>query len=116
MWGFILLNALFMKYSLHCDHLELSEWDKEQLIEKLGRIDKFVDEAHMLDVVFKHSTHHQTGDVVTCTLNLEQGKRVFHASRASSTAQTALDEALHALRQELEHAHGKRETKARRAS
>ena len=97
-----------MKYSIRYDHIELSQWDLEQMEKKLERLEKRVREPHMLDITFSHSTHHQNGRVVGCRFTLEQGKSLFHVERVAESVQTALDQSIEALLAELEHAYGKR--------
>lgn len=97
-----------IKYSVRYDHIELSAWDQEQVEKKLGRLDKRVQDPHMLDITFAHSTHHLNGPVVECKLTLEQGKKVFYAAREAESVQSSLDRSLEALLAELEHTYGKR--------
>jgi ribosomal subunit interface protein len=96
-----------MKYSLRTEHITLSDLDREQLDKKLSRLNKHLLEHHMIDISILHDTHHQKGNTVTCVINIEQGKKVFHAERTHSTIQNALDEALAAVARELKKEHDK---------
>lgn len=96
-----------MKYSLSTDHIIVTETDRAQIDKKLIKLEKLVHEPFNMDIRIRHDTHHQKGQVVTCIVNLEQGKRVFHTERSASSIQTAIDEAVAALRQELHRAYKK---------
>ena len=98
-----------IKFSVRYDHITLSDWDQGQLVKKLQRLEKRVQEPHMLDITFTHSTHHLNGQVVGCKMALEQGKNIFYAAREAESVQTALDQCLEAMVAELEHNYGKRE-------
>lgn len=96
-----------MKYNLRTEHLELSDLDHEQIDEKLDRLQKHLEPPFVIDVTLQHDTHHRHGAVVTCTINVEHGKKVFHAERSDNTVQNALDEAVNTLQKELGRAHDK---------
>ncbi len=96
-----------MNYSLSSDHITIPETDKELIDKKLMKLEKLVNEPYMMTVRFRHDTHHKKGDVVTCLINIEQGRRVFHAERSEDSIQTSLDEVIDALKSELSKAHRK---------
>jgi ribosomal subunit interface protein len=96
-----------MKYSLHAERLTLSATDRQQLDAKLARLRKHLNPPFMIDVVFRHDPHHLKGAVITCAINIKQGKKVFHTERAGQSALTALDQSLAALRRELKKEHDK---------
>ncbi|MFA6700989.1 MAG: ribosome-associated translation inhibitor RaiA [Thiomicrospira sp.] len=91
-----------MQYSLHIENFQLSDADRDLLDKKLERLEKRLQTPYTTDVHFSHDTHHNRGDTVRCTINIEQGKKLLHAERTRETAQDALDEVLEALGKELE--------------
>ncbi len=97
-----------MKYSLSMEHLTVTETDQAMIDKKLTKLEKLVNEPYTMDLRLLHDTHHRNGQVVTCIINLEQGKRVFHAERSSQSIQTSLDEVITAIRHELQKAYKKR--------
>jgi ribosomal subunit interface protein len=97
-----------MKYSLSTDHITVTPTDQELIDKKLVKLEKLVHEPYTMDLRLTHDTHHLKGEVVTCIINIQQGKRVFHAERSSESIQTSLDEVVTALRHELEKAYKKR--------
>lgn len=90
-----------MKYSLTAQHIELTEADVALLDKKLERMEKYLRPPFHTDVVLRHDTHHRTGDAVVCTINIEQGKTVWHAQRQGESIQEALDEVIAVLKREL---------------
>jgi ribosomal subunit interface protein len=96
-----------MKYNLSTEHLTVTSVDQELIDKKLLKLEKLVHEPYTMDIRLVHDTHHRHGQVVTCTVNIAQGKRVFHAERESESIQTSLDEVITALRHELQKAYKK---------
>lgn len=97
-----------MRYNLRLDHMELSDFDREQLDKKMDVLHKHLRPPYITDVTFLHSTHHLNGDeAVTCIINIENGKTVYHADRSGPDAQRALDRTLEAMERELRRAHEK---------
>ncbi len=94
-----------MLYNLHCQHIELSDLERDELDKKINRLTRHVTLPYTLDVTLQHDTHHLKGDVITCRMNINQGKKVFHAERVGSTIADTVDEVLDALKSELEKAH-----------
>jgi len=94
-----------MKYALSTDHITITETDQELLDKKLVKLEKLVNDPYTMTIRFKHDTHHQHGDVVTCLINISQGKRTFHAERSEDSIQTSFDETIDAIRSELKKAH-----------
>lgn len=90
-----------MQYTFHSENIKLSETDETLLQKKLERLEKHVQTPYQTDVHILANKHHLKGDVITCSINIEQGQRVFHAERTSDTIQNALDETLDALQQEI---------------
>lgn len=90
-----------MQYRLDTQNIDLSETDKELMSKKIDRLEKYVETPYVMDVRFVRNTHHQSGDVFKCIINLEHKKDVMHAERDGENVQIALDEALEALQQEL---------------
>lgn len=97
-----------MKYNLSTEHFSITEADQKLIDKKLVKLEKVVHEPFTMDIRVVHDTHHRNGQVVTCRINISQGKRVFHAERSTDSLQTSLDEVIDALRQELKKAHKKR--------
>lgn len=97
-----------MKHSLRVEHIELSQSDKEQLESKLSRLEKHLVAPYVTDVTISHDTHHTKGDVISCTIIIEQGKHVFRAERNAETVQNAIDESLAAMQSELRSSHDRR--------
>jgi ribosomal subunit interface protein len=100
-------NCVTVKYSLNVEHIELTELDRRLLDEKLDRLEKYMQPPFTTDVRLVHDTHHEKGQVVTCTINIEQGSKVFHAERTGESIQDALDQAIDALSSELKKQHDK---------
>lgn len=92
-----------MKYSIQLDKIDVSDNDRQMISEKIERLSTYVIVPYMIDLKFAGDAHHAKGDVVTCVMNIEQGKRVFHAERKSDTVQTSLDLVIAALSRELAH-------------
>lgn len=86
----------------------MGDEDRAMMDKKLSRLKKHLLPPYTMDVRCTHSTHHAKGDVVDCTVNIEQSGKVFHAQRSSSTIQDALDEVIEALEKELGKEHDKR--------
>jgi ribosomal subunit interface protein len=97
-----------MKYSLSLEHVTLGDEDQVMMDKKLSRLRKHLLPPYTIDVRCTRSTHHNKGDVMTCTVNIEQGGHVFHAQREADTIQDALDEVIAALEKELSRDHDKR--------
>ncbi|HLC49365.1 MAG TPA: HPF/RaiA family ribosome-associated protein [Candidatus Andersenbacteria bacterium] len=97
-----------MKHSLRVEHIELSETDKEQLESKLGKLEKHLALPYVTDVTISHDTHHTHGNVVRCTIVIEQGKHLYRAERSAETVQNAIDESVSALQSELRSSHDRR--------
>lgn len=94
-----------MKYALQTTHLELSEADRVLLDKKVNRLDKLLKPPYTTTIRLQHDTHHTKGNVITCTINIDHGKHVFHAERVAGSVQDALDEVIEALQQELKKNH-----------
>ncbi len=97
-----------MKHSLRLEHIEISDIDREQLESKLNRLEKHVAIPYITDVLIAHDTHHTNGNVVRCTIIIEQGKHVYRAERSESTVQNAIDKSIAAIKSELDSAHDRR--------
>lgn len=97
----------FMKYSLRTEHLTLTDFDQQQLEKKLNRLGKHLLPPFVIDISLLHDTHHQRGPVVTCIINIEQGRKVFHADRSAESIQDAIDRSLQAVAKELRKEHSK---------
>lgn len=97
-----------MKYNLSTEHLELSQMEKNQIDEKLERLERHLFPPFTTSVRFTHDTHHKSGQVITCTVNIKSGKKVFHAERTSQTVLDALDEVIGAIKNELEKEHSRK--------
>lgn len=96
-----------MQYSLVTKHLTISELDQQQMEEKLNRLEKLLLVPYHMAIALEHDMHHRKGEVVHCRLNLTQRKKTFYAERSAESMQKALDEAISALRHELEKFHSK---------
>jgi len=97
-----------MKHSLRLEHIELNEGDKEQLESKLTKLEKHLETPYVTDITISHDTHHIHGNVVRCTIVIEQGKHVYRAERSEETIQNAIDAAVSALQSELRTSHERR--------
>lgn len=97
-----------MKHSLRLEHIEISDIDREQLEEKLSRLEKHLLPPYVTDVTISHDTHHTSGDVVRCTILIEQGKHVFRAERSRDSVQNAIDDSIGAIKSELLSSHDRR--------
>jgi ribosomal subunit interface protein len=96
-----------MQYSLTTQHLELSELDRQQLDEKLARLDKFITTPATVALVVRRDTHHRQGNIVTCTITVDMDRHRIHTERTASSVQDTFDEAIGALKQELVKHHDK---------
>ncbi len=90
-----------MKYNISKTGLELTEIDLELIQKKCQQLDKLADEHGIADIRFQRGNHHIKGKVVTCALNVSQGKEVLHAERHGENVQDVFDAALTALKQQL---------------
>ncbi len=96
-----------MQYQLRTEHIELTSSDQEQLDKKLDRLHKHLKPPYITDITFIRDTHHRTGNIITCIINVQQGKDMYHAERSNGDIQTALDQALKAIGQEMKNNHDK---------
>lgn len=96
---------MYMKFNLRNQYISPTDSDLAQMQEKLDRLDKHLLPPYVADVHLIHDQHHRSGEVVTCIINIEHGKRVFHTERTGGTIQDALDEAIEAVRRELKKYH-----------
>ncbi|MBI1833870.1 MAG: ribosome-associated translation inhibitor RaiA [Candidatus Andersenbacteria bacterium] len=96
-----------MKYSLRTHNLEVSDLDRQQMDEKLDRLEKHIQIPFVADVSLERHTLRSAGETVTCIIRVEQGKQLFRSERSDSSLQTALDEAIDAIQKELKKAHDK---------
>ncbi len=99
-----------MKHSLRLEHITLTDLDTQHLEDKLNRIEKHLTAPYTVDVTLMHDTHHAKGNVVTCTIIIEQGKQVFRAERAQETVPTAIDACISALKSSLLSSHDRRKS------
>lgn len=97
-----------MHYNLHCENLQLSDFEARDLDKKIERLGKHVQPPFVVDVTLQHDAHHLKGAVITCRINVTHGKKLFHVERTGSTTADAVDEVLNALKNELERDHDKR--------
>ena len=94
-----------MKYNITKKGVELTNMDEASLTEKIDRLEKHLHEPYVVDIWLSRDTHHQSGDVITCRINVEEGKKVFHAERTAATILDAIDEVIAAVTQQLEKHH-----------
>lgn len=97
-----------MQYSLRTQHIEVTDLDRDQLDHKLDRIKKHLMPPFTIDISIERETLHSSGETVNVRINIEQGKRVFHADRSDATLQNALDAAIEAISAELKKEHDKK--------
>lgn len=90
-----------VKYQIDTQNVELSETDREMMDKKIDRLEKFLKMPYVMDVRITRSTHHLSGEVFNCIINLEHKKDVFHTERTGGSVQVALDESIESLTQEL---------------
>lgn len=90
-----------MKFNLSTEHLTLGATDLKLIEEKMERLEKLVQPPFTADVRLDHNRHHRRGKIITCRLNIKQGRRVLHAERSGDTIQNAIDGAITALKVEL---------------
>ena len=100
-----------MEYSLRTENVVLSVPDRKLLNEKLGKLDKFVRTPYVADVALIHTSH--ANSPVTCIINIEQGKHVFHAQREGNTIQTSTLGVVEALEKEIKKQRGKQRVQER---
>lgn len=96
-----------MKYSLRLQDVALTDEDQRLMDSKLDRIKKHLIPPYVADISCTRTVLKTAGESVTCIINIEQGKKVFHAERTSNTLQNALDEAVAAVGRELAKEHDK---------
>jgi ribosomal subunit interface protein len=96
-----------MNYTLHLQHAELSDFDKELLEKKLQRLQKHLTPPFGIHVTFERNMHHKGGDIMTCKLDVTLHSHTSHAERESDTIQNALDETIEAIDSELSKQHDK---------
>lgn len=96
-----------MKHSLRTHNVTMTAIDQQQMDEKLERLHKHLQPPFTMDVVLDRKILKSQGNSITCTITIEHGKHVFHAQRISHTMQTALDQTIDALHQELKKEHDK---------
>lgn len=104
---FLIHNTYTMKYSLRLQDIELTDEDQRLMDSKLDRIKKHLTPPYVADISCIRTQLKTAGETVTCIINIEQGKKVFHAERTSDTIQNALDEAVAAVSRELAKEHDK---------
>lgn len=91
-----------MLYNLRCVHVNLSDLEQDALDKKVNRLVRHLHPPYTINITLQHDTHHLKGDVVTCRMNVKQGRTIFHAERTGSTIADALDGSLDAIKSELE--------------
>ncbi|MEX1111951.1 MAG: ribosome-associated translation inhibitor RaiA [Candidatus Andersenbacteria bacterium] len=91
-----------MKYNIRLEHMEISEFDQDQLEKKLARLEKHLTPPFVTDVTISHNARRLHGNVVECRINIQQGKKVFHADRNGDDVQTVIDDCIGALKNELQ--------------
>lgn len=96
-----------MDYIIHLEKLTLSPLEEEAIGKKLSRLEKLLTPPYVVHITLEHDRHHQTGDVITCRLTIEHGKHVWHAERTGGSVADAVDDAIAALKQELNKHHDK---------
>ncbi len=94
-----------MQFKLTKKNLEVSDDDESVIDEKLSRIAKHLRTPFVVDVMLRRDTHHQSGDVYLCRINVEEGKRVFHSERTGESTLDALDETIAVIIGQLEKEH-----------
>ncbi|MAF81241.1 hypothetical protein CL628_04485 [bacterium] len=94
-----------MQFKLTKKNIELSNHEEGVVDEKLSRIAKHLRTPFVVDVMLRRDTHHQSGDVYLCRINVEEGKRVFHGERTGESTLDALDETIAVVIQQLEKEH-----------
>ncbi len=97
-----------MKHSLRLEHITLTELDAKHLEDKLDRIEKHLTAPYTADVHILRDAHHIKGDVITCTIIIEQGKEMFRVERTSDTVPNAIDACIAALKSSLLSSHDRR--------
>lgn len=94
-----------MEFTLTKKNVELSAEDEKAIAQKLNRIAKHLRVPFVVDVLLRRDTHHQSGDVFSCRINIEEGKKVFHGEREGESTLDALDKTIAVVVQQLEKDH-----------
>jgi len=94
-----------MDFKLTQKNISLNDAEASKADEKLGRIEKHLRSPFVVDVMLRRDTHHQTGEVFLCRINVEEGKKVFHGERNGESPLDALDETIAVIIQQLEKEH-----------
>lgn len=97
-----------MKYSLRTENMTLSQVDQQHLDDRLDRLKRHLLTPYEMNIFLSHDHHHKSGPVITCKINIHQSKKVFHTERTGDTVQAAFDEALLAIKHELDKEHDKK--------
>ena len=97
-----------MKYSLRTHQLTVTDMDLEQMEKKLDRLNKHLIPPFVVDVNCEREMLKTAPESITCTIRIEQAKKVFHAKRTDVTLQNALDQAIESIQKELRREHDKR--------
>lgn len=86
-----------MKYTIITHKVELSELNKEQISERVGRLTKYLRHPLPVEISFGR----EGKGLITCRLMYGEGKHVLYAERSSHSLEESLDLALSALKREL---------------
>ena len=94
-----------MKYSLRTEHVSLNTADEEQINKQLRTLSIHRKLPDITDISFHKSTPHGKGNIISCIINIQQGKRLLHTERDGETLQNALAQSIEVLRRKLQKNH-----------
>lgn len=86
-----------MKYTLHTHNIVLSDVNRRQIEEKIGRLAKHLRHPWPVEMTFRR----EGKGLIMCSLTYGEGKQTIHAERSSHSLEESLDGALEALKREI---------------
>ena len=93
-----------MKYTLASHSIEISDFQHDQIVEKIKKLEKHLPDPLPLEIAFTHDSP----EVVRCHLNYGNGKNTVHCEQTGATIEDALDQVIEKLRRELIKRHEKK--------
>lgn len=86
-----------VKYTLSAHNIVLSAFNRRQIEEKIGRLEKYLRHPLPVEITFRR----EGKGLILCAVTYGEGKQTLHAERANHSLEESLDQVLEALKKEL---------------
>lgn len=91
-----------MKININHENIDLTEAIKAYVDEKIGGLDKYMDNLQVAEVlVGKTSQHHEKGNVFHCRVNLDYPGGMFRAEKVEDDLYKAIDACKDVLKRDI---------------